>query len=80
MSACLNLLEPSGPVQACNGIAVLLEISGRSMAETSSVLKTLLFFSFTVIRQPIPDLGRLIVKVYRSETIRNTHTHLIGLP
>jgi len=28
MSGCLNLLEPSGPVQACNWIALLLPFLG----------------------------------------------------
>ena len=31
-SGSLTLLEPSGPVQACNGIALLLLVAGRTKA------------------------------------------------
>ena len=34
---------------------------------------------FFVARQPKSSVGRLIVKVPRSHTIRHTHTHTVGL-
>ena len=50
---------------------------GEVWNKTFCMLVKLLLFSFTVVRQQNPDLGRVIVKVSRSETIRNTHTRMI---
>jgi hypothetical protein len=67
ISGSLNLLEPSGPVQACNGIAVPLPLS--------SILKA-------VVLGPQPDDGPcrgdedpLIARetVYRSQKLRSVN-------
>ena len=39
-----------------------------------SALTAFLLFLFSVVQQPNWGLGRLVVEVYRSHTIRHTHT------
>jgi hypothetical protein len=68
-SKSLNLLEPSGPVQACNRFALILDISGRNVEEIFNVLIKLPFFC-TVVPQSNTGLGGLIVNISRSVTIR----------
>jgi hypothetical protein len=43
-SGSLNLLEPSGPVEACNGIALLFYLHGGTMAGSSKKYNTPLRF------------------------------------
>jgi len=60
-SGSLNLLEPSGPVQACNGIALLLCSSG--------ILRSVqLQFRSDVSGQPIGTIFKVLEKgVFKQE-------------
>ena len=73
----LNFLEPSGPLQACNGTALSLLMRGRDLflsEHRCEYLEFILLSVFPMVQQPPLGQGLSIIQASRSDT-----PHSVGL-